>query len=45
MITLEISRKFPTNKYLEPHKITIHKKVQSKHKIESDHIMKNHKNK
>ena len=34
-----------TNKSLESHETAVHKKRQSKHKIERDPSMKNHKNK
>ena len=38
-------RIFTTNKSLESHETAVHKKRQSKHKIERDPSMKNHKNK
>ena len=39
------AKTFPTAESLETHKIAVHRKGKSKHKIERDPSMKNHKNK
>ena len=39
------ARIFPTKKSLESHETAVHKKGRSKHKIERDPCMKNHKKK